>query len=572
MIAPNTLLQNRYMVLSQVGQGGMGAVYIATDQRFGSTVALKETFFTDASMRKAFEREARLLNHLRHAALPKVIDHFTEEEGQFLVMEFIPGEDLAEMLKQRGTAFPVTEVLDWADQLLDALDYLHTQEPPVIHRDIKPQNLKLTPRGHIVLLDFGLAKGAPAQLSRVTNTGSIFGYSRSYAPIEQIQGAGTDVRSDLYSLGATLYHLITGVTPPDALTRATAVLNHQPDPLQLANEINAQVPRPIAEAIHRAMAQSAAQRPQTAEEMRKDMREAALRAERASVSASAAQPTVVNELSEQDTQILSAGVSRTQAIGEEEPARRTEQGAAQTERMRVSEVAPLLAEPTVKPSPAAATSVDSAAEFTAVDESGSVVTRVGEQQALSAQRPTSRRTLLMAAGVVLMVFAIGTAYFAMRKFGKQNDSQATQTGPQPTQSAAPSSPSPAQTQTESATTEPSTESTQASANASDGTQNRAAGHTTEHRAQTHAEAPQQPAVPPPIDPKTGAAAAPHPQPLPPGQPPPNIPPQNDPGYWDARRQAAEQRRQQEMERRRALRMERQIIQEQMQQRRRMRRP
>ncbi|HMF55177.1 MAG TPA: serine/threonine-protein kinase, partial [Pyrinomonadaceae bacterium] len=261
MIAPNTLLQNRYLVVNQVGQGGMGAVYIATDQRFGSMVALKETFFTDASMRKAFEREARLLNHLRHGALPKVIDHFAEEDGQFLVMEFIPGDDLSEMLKGRGDAFPVSKVLDWADELLDALDYLHTQEPPVIHRDIKPQNLKITTRGHIVLLDFGLAKGAPVQLSRVTNTGSIFGYSRNYAPIEQIQGAGTDVRSDLYSLGATLYHLITGVTPPDALTRATAVLNHQPDPLQLANELNPQVPRAIAQVIHRAMAQSAAQRP-----------------------------------------------------------------------------------------------------------------------------------------------------------------------------------------------------------------------------------------------------------------------------------------------------------------------
>src|SRR5205085_1534514 len=104
MIAPNTLLQNRYLVVNEIGQGGMGAVYIATDQRFGSTVALNETFFTDASMRKAFEREARLLNHLRHGALPKVIDHFTEDEGQFLVMEFISGDDLAEMLKERDSA------------------------------------------------------------------------------------------------------------------------------------------------------------------------------------------------------------------------------------------------------------------------------------------------------------------------------------------------------------------------------------------------------------------------------------------------------------------------------------
>src|ERR687885_1713124 len=124
MIAPNTLLQNRYLVLNQIGEGGMGAVYIATDQRFGSTVALKETFFDDPNLRRAFEREARLLNRLRHHALPRVSDHFEEAEGQFLVMEYIPGEDLSQMLKARGgQGFPAKQVLGWADQLLDALDY-----------------------------------------------------------------------------------------------------------------------------------------------------------------------------------------------------------------------------------------------------------------------------------------------------------------------------------------------------------------------------------------------------------------------------------------------------------------
>jgi serine/threonine protein kinase len=250
MIAPNTLLQNRYLVLNQIGQGGMGAVYIATDQRFGSTVALKETFFTEPGLRKAFEREARLLNHLRHPALPRVSDHFTEEEGQFLVMEYIAGEDLAEKLKERGGAFTLSEVLNWADQLLDALDYLHTQEPIVIHRDIKPQNLKLTPRNAIVLLDFGLAKGTPTQ-AKVTATGSVFGYSRFYAPLEQIQGAGTDPRSDLYSLAATLYHLMTGVTPAEALLRATAVLNGHPDPLLPASEVHEQVTPAVAEVAKR---------------------------------------------------------------------------------------------------------------------------------------------------------------------------------------------------------------------------------------------------------------------------------------------------------------------------------
>jgi serine/threonine protein kinase len=273
MIAPQTLLQNRYLVLNQIGQGGMGAVYVATDQRFGSTVALKETFFTDPALRRAFEREARLLNRLRHPALPRVSDHFVEEDGQFLVMEYITGEDLWEMLKEQGGAFPLKEVLNWVDQLLDALDYLHTQEPAVIHRDIKPQNLKLTPRGQIILLDFGLAKGTPLQVSQVTATGSIFGYSRNYAPIEQIQGTGTDTRSDLYSLAATIYHLATGTTPPDALTRASAVLNGQPDPLRPANEIHAQVPNAVAQVLIRAMSQNAGLRPQTAEAMREALRD-----------------------------------------------------------------------------------------------------------------------------------------------------------------------------------------------------------------------------------------------------------------------------------------------------------
>src|SRR5829696_9466533 len=137
MLELGTLLQNRYRVTRQIGSGGMGAVYVATDERFNSTVAIKQTFFfDDPSLRKAFEREARLLNRLRHHALPRVSDHFVEAEGQFLVMEYIPGEDLSQMLKARdGAGFPARQVLGWADQLLDALDYLHTQEPSVVHRD-----------------------------------------------------------------------------------------------------------------------------------------------------------------------------------------------------------------------------------------------------------------------------------------------------------------------------------------------------------------------------------------------------------------------------------------------------
>src|SRR5262245_7473645 len=199
MLDRDAVLQGRYRVDRMLGQGGMGAVYLATDERFGTTVALKQTLVTGDSLAKAFEREARLLNKLRHAALPVVIDYFAEQDGQFLVMQYIPGDDLGALLALRGGgAFPVAEVLAWLDHLLNALEYLHGQDPPVIHRDIKPQNLKLTPRGEIVLLDFGLAKGAAFDLAQAGTTGtSVFGYTPHYAPFEQVRGAGTDPRSDL---------------------------------------------------------------------------------------------------------------------------------------------------------------------------------------------------------------------------------------------------------------------------------------------------------------------------------------------------------------------------------------
>jgi len=268
MIEAGKVLQDRYRVEKQIGQGGMGAVFVATDERFGSTVAIKETFFTDEKFRKAFEREARLLNSLRHPALPRVSDHFIDGNGQFLVMEFIDGDDLSEQLEAEGKVFSVEEVLGWADQLLDALEFLHTQEMPVIHRDIKPQNLKLTSRGQIILLDFGLAKGNITNAESATAAKSVFGYSRNYASIEQIQGSGTDPRSDLYSLAATLYHLLTGIPPADALTRAMNVLSDKPDPLIEANRIRAEIPVGVSLVLSNAMALNAEQRPASAKEMR----------------------------------------------------------------------------------------------------------------------------------------------------------------------------------------------------------------------------------------------------------------------------------------------------------------
>src|SRR5215218_9891499 len=275
MLEPGTLLQNRYRVTRQIGRGGMGAVYVATDERFNSTVAVKQTFFfDDPALRRAFEREAVLLNHLRHPALPRVSDHFVEAEGQFLVMEYVEGADLGELLKARGGWFPLTDVLAWVDELLDALEYLHGQEPPVVHRDIKPQNIKRTERGRMVLLDFGLAKGNPSRAS-ATATGSLVGYSPLYAPLEQVQGTGTNPCSDIYSLGATVYHLLTGEPPVDALTRAAAVVNNEADPLRPAHVVQPHIPVAVSRCIRRAMAQKATLRPKSAAEMREMLRQAA---------------------------------------------------------------------------------------------------------------------------------------------------------------------------------------------------------------------------------------------------------------------------------------------------------
>ena len=274
-IAPNTLIQNRYLIVHLIGKGGMGEVYLAVDQRLGSAIALKRTFFSDdVLLGNAFEREARTLARLRHPVLPKVSDHFTDEGTQYLVMEHISGEDMSKRLEGMQKPFPLSWVLFWADQLLDSLNYLHTHEPPIIHRDIKPQNLKLTDENHIVLLDFGLSKNSAGETRATTSGGSIVGYTPHYAPMEQIRGTGTDARSDLYSLSATLYQILTVNVPPDALTRADSLINGLPDPITPINEINTEVSKAVSDVIVKGMSISQEQRYKSAREMQKALRDA----------------------------------------------------------------------------------------------------------------------------------------------------------------------------------------------------------------------------------------------------------------------------------------------------------
>ncbi len=278
-LAPNTLLQNRYLIVHLIGKGGMGEVYLAVDQRLGSAIALKRTLHGDnEQLGDAFEREARTLARLRHPALPKVSDHFLENDNQYLVMDHISGDDLAKRLTTTQKPFPLSWVLFWADQLLDALAYLHTHEPPIIHRDIKPQNLKLTDDNNIVLLDFGLSKNSVGQtISNASgtggSTGSVVGYTPHYAPMEQIRGTGTNPKSDIYSLSATLYQLLTNIVPPDALSRADFLLSGKTDPIAPINEVNNEIPKSISDVILKGMSISQDQRYGDAREMQKILRE-----------------------------------------------------------------------------------------------------------------------------------------------------------------------------------------------------------------------------------------------------------------------------------------------------------
>lgn len=256
-----TLLHKRYRIVEILGQGGMGSVYRAVDENLGVDIALKENLFTTDEYSRQFRLEAVILANLRHPNLPRVSDHFVVgEQGQYLVMDYIEGEDLRQRMERVGT-IGEDEVISIGAAMCDALSYLHSRKPPILHRDLKPGNVKITPDGHIFLVDFGLAK--VVQGSQATTTGAR-AMTPGYSPPEQYGTARTDPRTDIYSLGATLYAALTGIIPEDGLARAMD--NAQLTPLRKRNP---KVSKRLSTVIEKAMAIDPAERYQTADEFQR---------------------------------------------------------------------------------------------------------------------------------------------------------------------------------------------------------------------------------------------------------------------------------------------------------------
>ncbi|MDM8528875.1 protein kinase [Anaerolineales bacterium HSG24] len=260
-LTTGNLLENRYHVVKLISQGGMGAIYKGIDRKLKKTVALKENFFQTPQGITQFEQEAFILARLHHPNLPRVTDHFNFDNRQYLVMDYIDGEDLWAMVERQEHPLSESEAVDYILQVCDAIDYLHEQEPPIIHRDIKPQNIKVTSKGKAVLVDFGLAKVNDAE-DEYTQTGAR-GVTPGFSPPEQYSVGGTTKTSDIYALGATLYAVLTGVKPPDSISLITGKAR-----LTSPELINANLTPEIAYVIKWAMQASQDTRPQEVTEWR----------------------------------------------------------------------------------------------------------------------------------------------------------------------------------------------------------------------------------------------------------------------------------------------------------------
>ena len=262
LLKPGEILQGRYRIERVLGTGGMSTVYLALDLRFAQVrrlCAVKEmiSHIPDPRLRalaqQSFEREAALLATLSHPAIPKIFDYFIEGERSYLIMEYIPGQDLESLLQQTGGMLPVEEVVGWALQICDVLHYLHSHNPPIIFRDLKPSNIMVDAQGRVFLVDFGIAK-----LFQGGQRGTMVG-TEGYSPPEQYRGVA-DPRTDIYALGATLHHLLTRQDP-----RLEPPFSFHERPIRRANPA---VPEALAQVIMRALEYDPDRRFQSALEMK----------------------------------------------------------------------------------------------------------------------------------------------------------------------------------------------------------------------------------------------------------------------------------------------------------------
>jgi serine/threonine protein kinase len=249
------VLQNRWEILSHLGQGGMGTVYMARDLRLANRECvvkkLRDDFFRQEDKEKAllfFQREAFVLSRLQHPNIVHILDYFEENGDYFLVMEYVEGENLQQLIQKTNEPFPENQVIAWGQQIAEVLHYLHSHDPPVIYRDLKPSNIMIDNMGRVKLVDFGIAR--PFQ----EDTDNTHVVSAGYSPPEQYWGAA-DPRSDIYALGATMYFLLT---------------TNEPLALQTSSprKVNAKVAERVDHLVQRATSQDIWLRFQSAPEMK----------------------------------------------------------------------------------------------------------------------------------------------------------------------------------------------------------------------------------------------------------------------------------------------------------------
>jgi serine/threonine-protein kinase len=261
-------LHDRFRIIRLLGKGGMGSVYYAHDPVLNRYVAIKQlepalptSEHANEQLRRQFLKEAQILASLHHPNLPRVTDYFIEDDSHYLIMDYIEGQSLQDMLVANKQGFPEDLVLEWADQLMSALEYIHANN--VIHRDIKPANIRRTTDGRIFLVDFGLVKSYNLNDPRTMTMFHGIG-TPEYAPPEQYDpGVHTDQRSDIYALGATLYHLLTGMAPI-SVTRRTS----EPSAFAMPRQAKAEISPTLEQAILRSMEIERAKRFATASDMR----------------------------------------------------------------------------------------------------------------------------------------------------------------------------------------------------------------------------------------------------------------------------------------------------------------